>query len=166
MANQKRALFAELINEVRMSQVATDRFDAAVADALGVNRTDMHCLDVLEREGRVSAGRLAEATGLTSGAMTTAIDRLERAGFVRRVPDPDDRRRVLVELAPGVASRANSFYVEHAQAAERAYRRYSEAQLETVLEFARNGRELNERRAAELEAENRLRGRRGPSGRR
>jgi DNA-binding MarR family transcriptional regulator len=162
MANKKRDLFEELINEVRMSQVATDRFDEAVAQALGINRTDMRCLDVLEREGgSVPAGRLAEATGLTSGAMTTAIDRLERGGFVRRMHDPHDRRRVLVELTPRAGSSAGDLYIEHANEAERLYRRYSEAQLETVLEFVRASRELNERRAAELEAENLRRGRPG-----
>src|ERR671932_2430246 len=105
MSSRKRELFTELLSEVRMSHNATDRFDQAVADALGVNRTDMRCIDVLEREGPVTAGRLAEATGLTTGAITTVIDRLERAGMARRTRDPDDRRRVLVELDPGVRGR-------------------------------------------------------------
>ena len=51
MSRDKRQVFDELIDEVRRSQTATDRFDQAVADALGLNRTDMRCLDVLEREG-------------------------------------------------------------------------------------------------------------------
>src|SRR3979490_3402685 len=100
MSSRKRKVFEELIYEVRRSQAATDRFDQAVADAIGLNRTDMRCLDVLSREGPVTAGRLAEATGLTSGAMTTALDRLERAGYARRTRDATDRRRVLVEATP------------------------------------------------------------------
>src|SRR3954469_22481009 len=105
MSSRKRELFTELIDEVRTSQLATDRYDQAVADALGLNRTDMRCADVLDREGPVTAGRLAEATGLTSGAITTAIDRLERAGIARRRPDPGDRRRVLVEIEPDTRTR-------------------------------------------------------------
>ena len=100
--------------------MATDRFDHAVADALGVNRTDMRCMDMLEREGPLPAGRLAEAAGLTSGAMTTALDRLERAGFVRRVRDREDRRRVLVELTPEAGRVTTEFYSEHAAMSERS----------------------------------------------
>jgi DNA-binding MarR family transcriptional regulator len=157
MSNKKRELFEELINEVRMSQVATDRYDHAVADALGANRTDMRCIDVLEREGAITAGALAAAAGLTSGATTTVIDRLERAGFARRVRDAADRRRVLVELTPAARDDGSSFYTEHAKLGERLYRRYSEQQLELLLDFVRAGRELNEREATLLEASNRAR---------
>jgi DNA-binding MarR family transcriptional regulator len=157
LSRNKRELFAELIDEVRQSQNATARFDQAVADALGVNRTDMRCLDILEREGPVPAGRLAEATGLTSGAITTVLDRLERGGFARRVADPGDRRRVLVELAPAMCDSANSFYAAHMAQAERLYQRYTREQIELLLEFVRAGRELNEREAAALERRRRER---------
>ena len=140
-----------------MSQNATDRFDQAVADALGMNRTDLRCTDVLDREGPVTAGRLAEATGLTSGAITTVIDRLERAGFARRLADPADRRRVLVELTPEARERGRRFYGGHAQLAEQLYHRYSEEQLRLLLEFVRGSREFNEREAAKLEQQNRTR---------
>lgn len=151
MSSRKRQLFAELIDEVRRSQNATDRFDQAVADALGLNRTDMRCLDVIQREGAVPAGRLAEATGLTTGAITTVLDRLERAGYARRVRDPSDRRRVLVEVAPEVAQNADAYYAEHIKLSELLYRRYDEEQIELLRDFIRAGRELNEREAARLE---------------
>jgi DNA-binding MarR family transcriptional regulator len=162
MSSQKRRLFEELVGEVRMSQNATDRFDDAVADALGMNRTDMRATDVLDREGPVTAGHLAQATGLTSGAITTAIDRLERGGVAARMPDPSDRRRVLVDLTPEARARGNSFYSGHAALGERIYRRYSEDQIRLLLEFVREGREFNEAAAARLEQENRERGR-GPA---
>lgn len=161
-SSHKRELFDQLVDEVRRSQNATDRFDQAVADALGLNRTDMRCLDIIHREGRVPAGRLADATGLTSGAMTTALDRLERAGYTRRVPDPGDRRRVLLELVPDASPGTPDFYEEHAAHAERLYRRYTEPQLELLLEFVREGRELNEREAAQLEQRNLAAARRSP----
>jgi DNA-binding MarR family transcriptional regulator len=153
----KRQVFEELIDEVRRSQSATARFDQAVADALGLNRTDMRCLDVLEREGSVTAGRLAQATGLTSGAMTTALDRLERAGYARRVRDASDRRRVLVEVTPQALRDAGRFYSEHEDLSERLYQRYSEKQLEMLLQFVREGREFNEEHAARVEQQNRER---------
>jgi DNA-binding MarR family transcriptional regulator len=155
VSSEKRKIYEELIDEIRRSQNATDRFDQAVADALGINRTDMRCLDALDREGPMTAGRLAEATGLTSGAMTTALDRLERAGYAQRVRDGADRRRVLVELTPRLRELAPGAYGEHMAHSERIYKRYTQAQLELLLEFVREGRELNEREAQRLERETR-----------
>ena len=156
MSRQKRDVYDELIDEIRSSQNATARFDQAVADALGLNRTDMRCVDVLHRDGPLTAGRLAEETGLSSGAMTTALDRLERAGYARRVRDSADRRRVLVELTPKVAQMA-AFYSEHAAYAERLYQRHTVEQLELLLRFVRESREFNERRASSVERQARER---------
>jgi DNA-binding MarR family transcriptional regulator len=155
LSRHKRLVFEKLIDEVRRSQAATDRFDQAVADALGLNRTDMRCIDVLHREGRLTAGQLAEATGLTSGAMTTALDRLERLGYARRVRDSQDRRRVLVEVTPKVMAEAGRFYVEHVALSERLYQRHTTEELELLLRFVREGREFNEQHAARVEEENR-----------
>ena len=155
MASRKRQLFEQLVYEVRRSQAATDRYDEAVANAIGLNRTDMRCLDVLQLEGQMTAGHLAEATGLTTGAMTVALDRLERAGYARRVRDSGDRRRVLVELTPELASRTTEFYGEHVALSERLYQRYTLDQLELLLEFVSEGRRFNDRKAAELEERNR-----------
>jgi DNA-binding MarR family transcriptional regulator len=152
LASRKRQLYEELVYEIRRSQAATDRYDQAVADAIGLNRTDMRCLDVIQRDGPVPAGRLADETGLTTGAITTVLDRLERAGFARRTRDPSDRRRVLVELDPQARQGAGDYYGEHMALGERMYRRYSEEQLRLLLEFTREGREVNEREAARLEA--------------
>ena len=101
----------------------------------------------------MTAGRLAKATGLTTGAITSVIDRLERAGYARRVRDETDRRRVLVELTPEVLERSRAFYAEHQKLSERLYRRSSEEELRLLLQFVRTGRELNEREAARLEAQ-------------
>lgn len=75
----------------------TIMFHQAVADVLGLHITDHKCLDLIHRFGAMPAGRLAELTGLTTGAVTGIIDRLEEAGYVRRVDDPKDRRRTIVE---------------------------------------------------------------------
>ncbi len=82
--------FGELSTEMIM-------FHQAVADVLGLHITDHKCLDLIRRFGAMPAGRLAELTGLTTGAVTGIIDRLEEAGYVRRTNDPKDRRRTIVE---------------------------------------------------------------------
>ncbi len=158
MSRQKREIFEQLLAEVRGSQSATARFDQAVADAAGLNRTDMRIVDALDREGPAPAGRLAEVTGLSSGAMTTALDRLERSGYALRLRDSEDRRRVLVQLTEQ-AQTLHRFYAEHAAYAERLYHRHSTEQLELMLTVFRESREFNERRAAELEAATRRQGR-------
>lgn len=152
MSSRKRRLFEQLIAEVRASQAATHRFDQAVADTMGLNRTDMRCIDILDQRGRLTAGQLAAHTGLTSGAVTTVIDRLETAGHARRVRDSDDRRRIYVELTDHARQHAGRFYAAHAARAEALYHRYTEDQIELLLEFVQGGREFNEREAAELEA--------------
>ena len=71
----------------------------AAADRIGINNTDLNCLNILSFSGHMTAGELAKATGLTTASITGVIDRLEEAGFVRRERDPHDRRRVVVRLS-------------------------------------------------------------------
>jgi DNA-binding MarR family transcriptional regulator len=83
----------------KLKEMSTDTilFHEAVADVLGLHITDHKCLDLIHRFGSMPAGRLAELTGLTTGAVTGIIDRLEKAGYARRANDPNDRRRTIVE---------------------------------------------------------------------
>jgi DNA-binding MarR family transcriptional regulator len=149
--SRKRELFDRLIFELRAAVAASARYDQAVADALGFNRTDTRCIDLLDREGRLTPGELAARTGLTTGAITTVIDRLEKASHVRRVPDPGDRRRIYVELTAEARNTAARFYSDHAHRAEHLYPRYTEEQVELLLDFLRGMREFNDRKASELE---------------
>jgi DNA-binding MarR family transcriptional regulator len=94
----KREDTIQAINEkFREMSTETIIFHQAVADILGLHVTDHKCLDFIYRFGAMPAGRLAELTGLTTGAITGIIDRLEEAGYVRRTNDPKDRRRTIVE---------------------------------------------------------------------
>jgi DNA-binding MarR family transcriptional regulator len=94
----KREDTIQAINEkFREMSTETILFHQAVADILGLHITDHKCLDFIYRFGAMPAGRLAELTGLTTGAITGIIDRLEEAGYVRRTNDPKDRRRTIVE---------------------------------------------------------------------
>ncbi|MBI2648214.1 MAG: MarR family transcriptional regulator [Thaumarchaeota archaeon] len=94
----KREEIIQAINE-KFAEMSTETilFHQAVADVLGLHITDHKCLDFIYRFGAMPAGRLAELTGLTTGAVTGIIDRLEEAGYVRRTSDPKDRRRTIVE---------------------------------------------------------------------
>ena len=145
---ERLQLYAELGDEVRANQRATDVVDELLCLLMGVNRTDARCLDVLDQRGSMSAGDLARESRLTTGAITAVIDRLERAGLARRVPDPADRRRVLVELTEKAYVTANELMVEpmkemYAPMAEG----YSDDDLRLILDFTRRGRELQERHA-------------------
>ncbi|HJT47607.1 MAG TPA: MarR family transcriptional regulator [Nitrososphaeraceae archaeon] len=86
-----------IVNKFREMSIETIMFHQAVADVLGLHITDHKCLDLLHRFGAMPAGRLGELTGLTTGAVTGIIDRLEQAGYARRVNDPNDRRKTIVE---------------------------------------------------------------------
>ena len=94
----KRDEVIQAINE-KFREISTETimFHQAVADVLGLHITDHKCLDFIYRFGAMPAGKLAELTGLTTGAVTGIIDRLEEAGYVRRTNDPKDRRRTIVE---------------------------------------------------------------------
>jgi DNA-binding MarR family transcriptional regulator len=96
-SDNRPALLAALGQEFRQFATATVLFHQAIADRLGMHVTDHKCLDILVRTGPIPAGELAERTGLTTGAITGVIDRLEKAGFVQRIKDPNDRRRVVIE---------------------------------------------------------------------
>jgi DNA-binding MarR family transcriptional regulator len=94
----KREEIIQAISEkFREMSTETIMFHQAVADVLGLHITDHKCLDLIYRFGAMPAGRLTELTGLTTGAVTGIIDRLEEAGYVRRTNDPKDRRRTIVE---------------------------------------------------------------------
>ena len=103
--HSKSELIAAVGQRIQSFQDATDEMDEAVAGRLGLNRTDLRCLSVVSQAGPMTPSALADATGLTRAAMTTALDRLERAGYLRRVRDQQDRRSVRVELAKDAVKR-------------------------------------------------------------
>ena len=94
---KREEIIQVIIEKFREMSTETIMFHQAVADVLGLHITDHKCLDFIYRFGAMPAGRLAELSGLTTGAVTGIIDRLEEAGYVRRANDPKDRRRTIVE---------------------------------------------------------------------
>lgn len=106
-----------------------------VANLVGVNSTDLECLDLLELAGPTTAGGLARHSGLTTGATTVVIDRLERAGFVRRLRDSRDRRCVRVEPLPGSLRQIAPLYRPLTVAMARLHEEYDDRDLVIVADY-------------------------------
>ncbi|MGY3615727.1 DNA-binding MarR family transcriptional regulator [Bradyrhizobium sp. USDA 10063] len=146
------ALMQELEEAMRRSSAQGVLYGQAVANVAGISGSDLECLDFLILEGRVTAGRLAEVTGLTTGAITGVVDRLEKAGFVRRERDEIDRRKVFIVTVPENTARIGRYYVPMQEAMHRLWSTYSEAELQLLLRFASEGY------GAVLEATEKLKG--------
>ena len=148
---QKKDLIDEIVSEFRISGNLDNAFDNLAAERLGVNRTDLHCLNIIENSGGLTAGELAGEAGLTTGAVTGVIDRLERAGYARRVTDPADRRRVKLEVTPKFYARADKIWGPMAADWEsRLSRRFTAEELELVTEFLRATNQLSRRHLERL----------------
>ena len=126
-------------------------FNQAVADQLGMNPTDLQCLNILSETGPVAAGRLAEETGLTTGAVTGVIDRLERAGYAWRERDPKDKRRVIVHPLPERArGEIGPLYASIGRSFAEMCSRYDEGELALILDFVTRSHPLNREETARL----------------
>jgi DNA-binding MarR family transcriptional regulator len=110
-------------------------YSQAVAERLGVGSTDIECLDLIALRGPISAGAIADAVGLTSGAITGVIDRLERAGLARRERSREDRRKVIVRLLPAVERRVAPLFRPMENAAMTALADYRDEELQLLLNF-------------------------------
>ena len=143
-------LIDEVVDAVRNHQSAVDAVDEAASAYLGINRTDGRCLDIIDRRGRITAGELASETGLTCGAITTALDRLEAAGYVRRIRDHSDRRRVLVEMTDIARSRAWEVLGPVAEEGVRILKNYDDDQLKTIRDYLWASRDVLEEYATRV----------------
>jgi len=124
-----------------------------IADRLGLNPTDHKCLDILNRAAEPTAGDLADWTGLTTGAVTAVIDRLERAGFVRREAHPSDRRKVVVRTIPERVREVQRLFEPLGEAMGALCARYSEAELETIADYLTRSADLFRRESKRLRDE-------------
>ena len=138
-AKSRAALMQELEHAVRKSSGLGVIFSQTVANAVGISSSDLECLDFLNIEGRVTAGRLAELTGLTTGAVTGLVDRMEKAGLVRRERDEEDRRKVYIARVPEALGRIGRFYEPLQKAVTKNWEGYTDAELKLVLRFMTEG---------------------------
>jgi DNA-binding MarR family transcriptional regulator len=135
LSNYRTTLVHAVTELIPQTQTATDRVDEAAARRLHINRTDLRCLGAILQAAGATAGKLAEHVGLTRGAMTTALDRLERAGYVRRTSDPSDGRGVRVEATAAAMRAVRSIWEPIRNEGLKVLDQYSDAELEVIRRF-------------------------------
>jgi DNA-binding MarR family transcriptional regulator len=151
-AKTRAGLMEELEHAMRRSSAQGTMFGQTVANRVGLSNSDMDCLDFVILEGRVTAGRLAEVTGLTTGAITGVVDRLEQAGLVRRERDDNDRRKVFIVPVSESVAKIGKFYEHLQRAMLKVWDAYSDAELRLLLRFATQGYETMLAATEELKA--------------
>lgn len=160
-AQDRERLISEIVGRLaRRHSTATVLFHHAIAERLGLGPTDHKCLDLLHERGSMTASELAAITGLTSGAVTGVVARLERAGHLSREPDPaDGRKQILRPAADGARDVAELFNQVQADAAK-LLEGFDAHQLTGIAEFLTRGTDFAYRRAALLRAQSLSNGRR------
>ncbi len=137
------SLGLRLKEAARESQTAADLFDEACAQSMGINRTDARCMDIIDRLGPLTPGQLAVESGLTTGAVTAVIDRLEALDYVRRSRDETDRRKIWIAITDEASIIANRLFGHHADLNTALMTRFSPAEIETVIAFMRIDARIN-----------------------
>lgn len=130
-----RSLPGETYASLRALSTEIDRLDQAAADRFGLNRTDMRALDILSADGPLAPSALARRLGITTGGLTSVLDRLERAGYVQRRGDPDDRRRQVVEPTAAAALRGREVFQDLIKMTTRFLNGYTDDQLRVINDF-------------------------------
>jgi DNA-binding MarR family transcriptional regulator len=149
---RRAELVKEIVVAIQDEQTQNAFLSNAIAERLGVTSTELEVLGTLVVRGPLSAGDLAKRTGLTSGAVTRLIDRLVERGSVRRLPDPEDRRRVLVEITPSAMKACGPFYAPIEREGTALLEARSERELEVILEYLRISYEFTKRHTDRVSA--------------
>lgn len=135
MGTSREELLAGLREAGRVHSNAAVMYHAAISARMGLSAVEEKTLDLLQRSGALSAGELRELTGLAPASVTGLIDRLERKGFARRAKDPQDGRRVNIEVDPGAEARFAPLFAPFAAQLGDLYAEYSDSELAVVLDF-------------------------------
>lgn len=138
MADKKNKdrLIYELMTAVRKLTRSSLMLQYAIAEKMKLNATDAECIDFLIEMGPSTAGDLAKVTRLTTGAITNVIDRLEKAGFVKRENDPRDRRKVIIRYIPKKHEKTKQYYDAMAADVYKLFSAYGESKLKSLLEHS------------------------------
>ena len=150
--SKRKALVDEVLAGFQRSSGQGVVLSQLIAEKSGLSPTDLETLGFLEQEGPVTAGRLAELSGLTTGAVTRLIDRLEAAKYVRRRDDPGDRRRVVVELNRARLKEFAPFYDPIREDSVKILERYSEKELELIARLLADMNDFGLRHADRIRA--------------
>lgn len=131
----RASLHESIIQGMRHFIAGAILFNQQIADRFGLHLTDMQCLNVMELLGPVTPGKLAECTGLSTGGVTVMLDRLEKAGFIRREPNPADRRSILIRINPRKIAKLHPVYAEINAQMEAFLAGMSKSELASVATF-------------------------------
>jgi MarR family transcriptional regulator, organic hydroperoxide resistance regulator len=134
---RRRQAIEALVVEVRRFIAGAILFNESVAADLSLNASDLQCLGLLELEGAATPGELARCASLTTGGVTVLLDRLERAGYVHREPNPNDRRSSIVRPDRARLRQLERIYRAKGEALVRVLSQFNEAELRTILDFFR-----------------------------
>lgn len=135
---QRTALTTEIVENTRRVIATAILYSHQVAEQMGLGASDAQFMTLLEVHGPLTPGQLAELTGLRTGTVTGVLDRLERAGFVRRERAPDDRRKVIVSRnEEQIRQRVAPHYAGQAEGMAALLEGYDTAQLELIADFMR-----------------------------
>lgn len=141
-ATGRKKLIQQLEEASRVHSTATVLFHAAIAAQFGLGPTDIKALELLDRLGPLTPGRLATAIGLGSSSVTSLVDRLESRGFAHRARDPEDRRQVIVELDLERTREIFSHFGNLRASAGELWSPYSLEELQVILDFLRRSATL------------------------
>lgn len=133
--NAKKDLERQVMRAAQENGISSVLFRNAIGRKLGLNITDSECLSLLSIQGISTPTELARYTGLTTGSTTTMLDRLEKAGFIRRVPNPKDRRGVLIEINKHYTETVGPFIMALQKAHNELIASYSDEELKTITDF-------------------------------
>ena len=136
-ADSTRArLYAELMEAMRENASRTVMLHYAIAERFGLGGTDIKALDLAREEPELTAGRLAQLTGLSTSSVTALLDRLERRGLIRRERDPRDRRKVIVVATGAHEADSGAIFAGIAERFQSVLDDYPEEALRTFLDLA------------------------------
>ena len=134
-AGRKKDLVRKVIRGARENSIGVVLFHQAVGRILGLNVTDMKCLDIVVMKGSATPSQLSRLTGLSTGSTTAMIDRLERKKLIERHPNREDRRGTIVVLTEQATKRLPQLFGSMAKAMDALVSGYSESELATLLDF-------------------------------
>jgi MarR family transcriptional regulator, organic hydroperoxide resistance regulator len=138
MSTARRAELVErVMKEFRKTLAGTILFNEKVAAEVGLNGTDLQCLHLLELQGAATPGDLARWSGLTTGGVTVAVDRLEKAGYVKRQPNPEDRRSTIIQPVAARMRRLQAIYKSKGELTAGVLAEYDDRALQVLLSFFR-----------------------------
>ncbi|MDX2775749.1 MarR family transcriptional regulator [Streptomyces caniscabiei] len=148
--HENKELFEELSQAVQWAGTLTVIHTNAVAHRIGISATEFEAMDLITRFQPITAGKLAEYCGLTTGAITGMVDRLERQGFVRRERDPDDRRRVFILPIENKerSKKVRALYRPIAKGFEEYVEKYSEDEVCMLIRMQKEANAMVERSIA------------------